>query len=120
MVKMMQREIEKTAIRSWLVELSKVHPNDKNAKLWHYVYNLAIRPKRQRVAVNLTKIQKHANAGDTIVVPGKLLGAGSINKSINIAAIEYSKDAVQKLKKANCTILGINELIKKENVRIII
>jgi large subunit ribosomal protein L18e len=116
----MHREVEKTAIRSWLAELSKVHPKDKNAKLWQYVYNLATKPKRARIAVNLTKLQKHAEKGDTIVVPGKILGAGMMNKSINIAAIEYSKDALQKLKKANCTILSVQEIVKKENVRIII
>ncbi len=118
----MQREvaIEKNAIRNWLSELSKVKPGAKNAGLWQYVYELTAKPRRQRIVVNLTKIEKHANDGDNVIVPGKVLGAGNLKKSLNITAVEYSNDAESKIKKAGGKVLGLEEMMKKEGVRIII
>lgn len=119
MVKM-ESDIEKNSIRSWLTELSRVQHKDKNSKLWHYIYSLASKPRRRRVAVNLSKLQKYSAAGENIVVPGKVLGSGSIDKSINITAVEYSSDALAKLKKAKCTVVALPEMMKKEGVKIII
>ncbi len=113
-------QIEKNSINRWLVELSKVQSKDRNAKLWHYVYALAVKPRRKRISINLSKLERYANAGENIVVPGKVLGSGTINKNISIAAIEYSKDASDKLKKAKCSMLAISEMVKKESIRIII
>jgi large subunit ribosomal protein L18e len=117
---MQKRNIEKTGVMEWLDELSKVGKNEKNAKLWDYVYKLASRPKRRRIAVNLSKLQKHAQSGDNVIVPGKVLGGGKLSKELNITAVEYSHDAEEKIKKANGKILGLQEMRKKENVRIII
>ncbi len=117
---MQKRNIEKNAVTEWLEELSKIDEKGKNAGLWKYVHRLASRPRRQRVSVNLTKLQKHANSGDNIIVPGKVLGRGELSKELNITAIEYSHDAVEKMKKANCKVIDLKEMKKKDNVKIII
>ncbi len=116
----MERDIEKNSVRIWLTELGKAQQTGKNSGIWRYIYNLASKPRRKRIAVNMSKLQKYAAAGENIVVPGKLLGTGSLDKSINITAVEYSSGALAKLRKAKCTVVALPEMMKKESVKIII
>ena len=67
------------------------------------------KPSRQRAAVNLEKIEKYTKNGETIVVPGKVLGVGSLSHKITIAALQFS-DSVKKEK--NAKLITIKELIK--------
>jgi large subunit ribosomal protein L18e len=46
------------------------------AKIWKRVAELISRPARKRAAVNVGKIGRYTNAGDIVVVPGKVLGSG--------------------------------------------
>jgi large subunit ribosomal protein L18e len=48
-----------------------------------------------------------------IVVPGKVLSQGEITKKVQVAAINFSKKAKEKLEKAGCETLSIKELILK-------
>ena len=112
--------IEKNSLRDWLEELSKAKEGGKNSGLWKYAYRLAARPRRQRVIVNLDKIEKHAKPGENIIVPGKVLGTGELKKRLNIAAVEYSGGAEEKVRKAGGKVLGLQEMMKQESVRIII
>ncbi len=118
----MQRKamVEKNAIRQWREELSGSKQEQKNAGLWQYAYKIASRPRRQRVIVNLGKIEKIAKAGENIIIPGKVLGVGNLSKSLNITAMEYSDDAAEKVVKAGGRMLGLKEMMKQESVRIII
>ncbi len=48
---------------------------------------------KNRTEVNISKIQRHAEEGDTVLVPGKVLGAGRLNKEVKVAAFKFSKGA---------------------------
>lgn len=113
-------EIENTKISKWIELLSKSKANAKNKKLLDYLQFLASKPKRQRVSVNLYKLDKMSKANRSIVVPGKVLGTGDISKSINITAIDFSSGALQKLKSSNCKVVDLGEMISKGGARIII
>jgi large subunit ribosomal protein L18e len=114
------RDIESTDIKRWLAGVASASKGEKNKKLMAYVYELASKPKRRRISVNLDKLSKIANEGENIIVPGKVLGAGRMNKKINISAVRYSKDAIEKLKQSKCNIVSIEEMAKKDGVRVII
>ncbi len=75
--------------------------------------------RRKRREINLYKINKYANDNDTIIVPGKVLGLGNVDKKIKIFAFAYSDKALEKLKKAKVKILKIEDLSKANNVKII-
>ena len=81
------------------------------------------RATRKRREINLSKINRFAKDGETILVPGKVLGAGTLSKKITITAWNFSGGAAEAVKKAGGTILTIRELIKKcptgKGVRII-
>lgn len=119
---MMQRKVraEKIGLRQWLAALSSAKESGKNAGLWKYVYALASRPRRTRITVNLTKLERYAGANDNVVVPGKVLGVGNLKKSLNITAVEYSNGAAEKVRKAGGKIVTLEEMMKKDSVRIIV
>lgn len=61
--------------------------------------------------------------GETALVPGKVLGYGEINHPVNVAALNYSAEAEEKLEKSGSETIDIEELIKetpdKEKMKII-
>jgi large subunit ribosomal protein L18e len=107
-----------------LINLLKKEGKKNNSKFWLYVAELLSRPTRKRVEVNLSKLNKYTKDGDTVIVPGKLLGYGMINKKITVAAWRYSLNAKEKLEKSGIKILTIEDLLKENpkgsNIKIII
>lgn len=81
-------------------------------KNWHSVAQKLSAGTRQYASVNLTQIDEATTAGDTIVVPGKVLGNGDITKKVRVCALSFSATAVAKLKKSKSEIVSIAEEIK--------
>ena len=67
-------------------------------------------PTRQQVRVNLNELDEIKE--NSILVPGKILGEGEINKKITISALGFSEQARNKLKKAGCEIKTIRQEIE--------
>ena len=81
------------------------------------------KPKRIKPAINLSKINRCSNENETILVPGKVLSYGNLEKKVKIAALSFSEAAKVKIKNANCEYMSIVDLLKEnskgKNVRII-
>ncbi len=107
-----------------LIAMLKKEGKKNGARIWFYVAKLLSKPTRNRVEVNLYKINKYSKDGETILVPGKVLGVGYVSKNIKIAAWKFSNNAIEKLSKNNIKIMNIEELVKENpkgsNVRILI
>jgi Ribosomal protein L18E len=107
-----------------LINLLKKEGKKNNSKFWLYVAELLGRSTRKRVEVNLSKLDKYTKDGDTVIVPGKLLGYGIISKKITVAAWKYSLNAKEKLEKSGIKALTIEDLLKANpkdsNIKIII
>jgi ribosomal protein L18E len=112
--------IENTKIARWVEVLEKARSGSKNPKKLSYLLHLAEKPKRSRASVNLDKIDRIAKESESIIVPGKVLGGGSMSKKINICAIDFTGSAITKLKESKCNILKLEEAINDKNSRIII
>ena len=67
----------------------------------------------QRAILLWSHIQRNASKNDVIIIPGKLLGAGNIDKPVTIAAFNCSSNAQYKIKNAGGKFLTIPELIKQ-------
>ncbi len=110
-------------IRKLIRELRK-YARKYNAPIWSYVAELLERPTRKRVVVNVSKINRYLKDGEVAVVPGKVLGAGKLEKKVTIAAIAFSKTALEKIKASGGNAMFISDLIeenpKGSGVRIII
>ncbi len=69
------------------------------------------RQRRRKVEVNVAKLQRICKEGETVVIPGKLLGYGVLTKPLNVAAWKFSKQAEEKVKAAGGKVLTIEEVI---------
>jgi len=71
------------------------------------------KPRRRRIEVNLAHINRHTEKGDTVIVPGVVLGYGELSKPITISAWRFSKQAREKIERAGGKAISIRELIEK-------
>ncbi|MEK6954288.1 MAG: 50S ribosomal protein L18e [Candidatus Micrarchaeota archaeon] len=119
----MKRGSEIGSLRKLIVDLERTGRKGK-APIWTRVAYMLSKPTRQRCEVNLNKINSVTNDGDVIVIPGKVLGIGKIEKKVKVAAFRFSKSAISKMAKAGIEHVSIEKLLatnaKGAKVRIIV
>lgn len=86
---------------------------ENRAPIWRRVAEILERPTRMRSAVNVSKINYFTKEGDTVVVPGRVLGAGRLNHRVVVAAYAFSKKARGKIEAAGGEALTIPQLIER-------
>jgi len=78
---------------------------------------------KNKIVINLGQINKKAKEKDIVLIPGKVLAGGVIDKKIIISAYKFSSEALKKLKENKIEMILIEDLIKKntkgENIKII-
>jgi large subunit ribosomal protein L18e len=84
----------------------------KKNDAWNPVAGILSGPRRNKICINLERINKDSKAGETIVVPGKVLSQGEIDKKIKIVALNFSEKAKEKLLSAKCELSDIVSEIK--------
>jgi large subunit ribosomal protein L18e len=99
------------SLRLLIKELNK-YAKDYNTPIWSYVAELLSRPARKRVVVNLSKLNRYANDGDVVVVPGKVLG-GNLTKKITLATVSISLPALEKVRGSGSRVIHIKDLIRE-------
>ena len=105
-----------------LIKDLKIHAKKHNTPIWRDIAERLERPLRVWPEVNVSRIERYAEDGETIIVPGKVLGSGVLTKKVSVAAWRFSKSAREKIEKAGGRALSIRELMmenpKGSNVRI--
>jgi large subunit ribosomal protein L18e len=96
-----------------LIRFLKKQSREKNAGIWLTVAENLSKPSRQRVAVNLSKINRYTEKNATIIVPGKVLASGTLDHAVTVAALNASDKAKQKLAVAKAKYMSITELMEK-------
>lgn len=66
---------------------------EQDAAFWSDVAENLGKVNRQRPEVNLSDIERNTEEGDTVVVPGKVLGSGRLTKEVTVAAFQASNNA---------------------------
>jgi large subunit ribosomal protein L18e len=106
-----------------LIRFLKKQSNVNNAKIWRSVAELLAKAKRRRLTVNVSRLNRYTGKNETVVVPGKVLGAGRIDHPIKVAAFTFSEKAETKITAAKGKCLSFFDLVKKNpkgsNVKII-
>ena len=95
-----------------LIKHLKKEAIEKKAKIWKAVATELERPRRIKRVVNIGEINKHCKDNETIVVPGKVLASGELEKKITIAAFSFSQEALAKINMKGKAI-SIQELMKQ-------
>ncbi|MCX8186807.1 MAG: 50S ribosomal protein L18e [Sulfolobales archaeon] len=100
-------------LRKLIKELKKAS-NKYKAPVWDYVADLLSKPSRDRVVVNLGRLNRYVSDGDVVVVPGKVLGVGSLNKKITLAVASISLSAADKVKASGSRLMHIRDLLNED------
>jgi len=87
--------------------------SESKINIWRRVADDLLVPSKQKKLVNLFKIDMYSKDGDIVLVAGKVLGTGDINKKVTVSAYSFSKSAVEKIKNAKGTVMTIHELVQK-------
>jgi large subunit ribosomal protein L18e len=85
----------------------------KKHEKWNKVAGILSSPRRLKVNLNLSDINKEAKQGEIIVVPGKVLSQGEADKKIKVVALNFSEKAKEKLNKFKIDFTSILGEIKK-------
>jgi len=94
-------------------ELVKTVISAKKNEAWFDVAKILSGPRKKRVNLNLSEIDEKVKGSEGVIIPGKVLSQGSVNKKIKIVALGFSEKAMEKLLSAKCEVSNILEEIKK-------
>ena len=105
-----------------LIRDLKKQSQESQTELWRSLAERLTSSKRSRVAVNLSRLNRYTKEGETVVVPGKVLGAGKAAHPLTVAAFAFSDVAKTKIQNGKGNCLSIRDLMKKnptgKNVKI--
>lgn len=106
-----------------LINFLKKKSRENKVNIWKDIAERLAKPNKKRIAVNLSRLNRHTQKNDVVAVPGKVLGAGELSHPITVAAFAFSEKAKEKIKAARGKCLSYFDLIKKNpkgsNVKII-
>lgn len=83
----------------------------KKKDAWVSIAERLSAPRRRRPQVNLDRVAEAAQEGKTIVVPGKVLSQGFLDKKVKIVALAFSDAAKQKILAAQGSVHTLKEEI---------
>lgn len=106
-----------------LISDLKAASRDHNVGIWRDIAQRLEKPRRNYAAVNLSKINRHSNPNDTVLVPGKVLASGNLEHNVTVAALGFSGQAMSKIELAGGKCLQIERLMqehpKGSNIKIL-
>lgn len=91
-------------------DLNRLGTKEK-VSCWKRIASDLNKPTRRMAKVNLYKIEKVAKDSETVVVPGKVLANGELNKKVTVAAYQFSEVAKEKIQK-KAKWVSIREVMK--------
>ena len=91
----------------------KAMTRENGAPIWRDIALRLEKPRGNWAEANLSKLERYAKDGETVIVPGKVLAAGSVSKKLTVAAYDFSEAAASRIKDAGGKTMTIRELMKE-------
>ncbi len=115
MVKMSIKTSNKTDLnlRETVDHLNKVS-RENQTPLWRDIAERLAGSRKNYASINIGKISKLAEDGDTVIVPGKVLGGGYVEKKIRVSALSISEKALKKMAEAGGEFIPLDVMADKE------
>jgi len=101
---MMNSELEKT-IRELRTAKKKT-----GQPIWGALAEELDKPKRIRVDVNLSRINRLTKEGEIAAIPGKVLASGTLEHPVIVAAFSFSEEAKEKIKAAGGEVKTLTQI----------
>lgn len=89
---------------------------------WKEVASILSGPRRLRRDLNLNQINEQTKEKDSVLIPGKVLSQGDLDKKIKIIALNFSEKAIEKIKNSGSEFSYIKDEIKqnpKKDIKIL-
>lgn len=108
-----KRQIEKQTQKKGSTNLVETIQIAKKNSSWGDIARILSGPRRKRKELNLDELNKQIEGDKILVIPGKVLSQGELDKKVKISAFNFSEKAKQKLKEAKIEFNYIIDEIKK-------
>ena len=96
----------------------------KQAGIWRSLSANVVRPKRRIPVINLDRLNRITSKGETVAIPGKVLGGGKIDHPLTVAALHFSLSSARAIEGAGGKVLSLSELARMrpdgKGVRVIV
>lgn len=106
-----------------LIQQLRKEASTRKVDLWKRIADELEKPTRHRRAVNLSRINRHTQPNEAVIIPGKVLSSGNLTHSVTIAAYAFSQSTHEKIANSKGKTLTIQELLTQnpdgKNIRII-
>ena len=86
---------------------------ENNAPIWKSIARKLEGSSRNWPVVNISKIEYNASKNGKVVIPGKIMGSGTLSKKVTVSAYSFTKSAVEKIENAGGKCMVYNDFIKK-------
>jgi len=105
------KDISKRKGNAFLLSLVETLNKEKK-RIWKSVAYELSKPRKKKVEVNVSKIDIYTKEGASVIVPGKVLGAGRLSKKVLVAAFSFSDTAKKAIEEAGGKAMSIEALLK--------
>ena len=111
-----------TAIDNTIWSLRSAFKRSK-APIWRALQKELAGHRANRREINVRRLAEISKADEVVVIPGKVLGTGSLGHKLTVCAFSISETAAKKIIESGGTVLTFDDLINKhpdgKGVRII-
>jgi large subunit ribosomal protein L18e len=106
-----------------LIRLLKKTSSENEVQIWRDIAIRLEKSSNNYAEVNVSKINRYAKEGETLLVPGKVLGSGLLDCRVTVAALNFSEAAEDKIAGKQGECITIEQLLaqnpKGSHVRIL-
>jgi large subunit ribosomal protein L18e len=99
-----------TAIDNTIWTLRSAFKKSK-APIWRALQKELEGPRANRREINIARLAQITKANEVLVVPGKVLGTGSLGHKLTVCAFSLSEGAAKKIKEAGGKVVTFDDLI---------
>ncbi len=71
-----------------------------DAAIWGDVAAALKQSTRNQVEINLSHLERTVEDGETLVVPGKVMGSGRLSRDVTVAALDFTSAALESINEA--------------------
>jgi len=109
----MRRNVKTNPALTLLIADLKKVSRENNAPIWRDIARRLEKPSSRWAEVNLSHIERHAKKNETLIIPGKVLGAGALSKPVNLVAFNFSAAVPEKVSAAGGKTIHLGDYISK-------
>ncbi len=111
---MKQRKLRKTNPEiAVLARKLEIISKKQKAPIWETVSRILIGPSRNWAEVNIEKLDRMTKDKDVVLIPGKLLAAGTLSHPVCVYSFRASESARKTISAAKGKIGTIEEILEK-------